>query len=55
MNNHNNISISRNLFTASCVAAAVLAVAFVVTFIKLQSQPPLGGGEQRTEEAFDSP
>lgn len=50
MNNHNNISIPRNLFIALCVAAAVLAIACVITLIKRPSQPTLGGSEQEPKK-----
>jgi hypothetical protein len=51
MNNHQNINISRYLFIALCVAAAILAIALATVLIELQSpptlaQPTLGGGEQ---------
>ncbi|MGH8659817.1 MAG: hypothetical protein ACREV4_15425 [Gammaproteobacteria bacterium] len=41
MNNHQNISISRYLFVALCVAAGILAIAFVIALIQFQSQPTL--------------
>jgi hypothetical protein len=55
MNNHKNISISRYLFIASCVAVGILAIAFVIALIQFQSQPTLAqptpwGGEKEPKK-----